>query len=557
MQLTVPLLRSLAIAAVLAGTAELNARGTTSAVRLYVAGEFARDTGDFRAATQYLAPALAAEPGDVVLRQRVFEASLQSGDIETAAKLAREILVNAPSDGQALLVLVVEAVRNQKWDVARKHLDGFSSAGVDGFLAPVLKCWVALGSSSAGDPAQFLQPLQTTPAYASFAAEQNAWLMLAQQKWEKADLQFKALLGPSGTEGSVRIRLAAAAAAQRANDPANVKSALGSEPDTSVHPWILRARQTVAAGQTLPLPIASASDAIAETLRRIALDLSREEGRTPAAGYAWLAARLSPGTPESLLTLADVLTAANQGGTALTLLESMPTDPLSVLVTNLSRARVLQTQNKAQEAIAILQTTVKAYPQRQDAWNVLGDLYRVQENHAASADAYSKAIALAPAATPADWSLYFVRGMAYERLKLWTQAEADFKQALALKPEQPSVLNYLGYSWLERRQNIPEATRMIERAVAQRPTDGAMIDSLGWAYFLKGDLPQAVARLEDALAAVPNDPTVNEHLGDAYLATGRELEALHRWQAALDAGPDAEQKARLVIKLDRRPPVAG
>jgi tetratricopeptide (TPR) repeat protein len=526
------------------------AHAASTPAQLYVAGEFARDTGDFRTATRYLTPALAAAPDDAVLRQRVFDASLQSGDIDTAIKLARQIVMVSPSDGQALLVLTIEAVRKQEWGAARKHLDAFSSAGIDGFLAPILKTWVALGAKTPA-PLQFLEPLQNTPSYAAFVAEQKAWLALAQGDWVDADKQFVGLLGASGTEGSVRVRLAAAAVAQRARQPENAKRALGQEPTRLAHPWIVAAREEIAAGATIALPIQSAGDAIAETLRRLALDLSREEGRTPAAGYAWLAARLSPGTPETLLTLADVLVTSQQSATAITVLEGMPRTDASSLITIMAQARALQAQDKLKEATSLVLNATEKFPGRQDVWSLLGDLHRVQEDYSKSIDAYSRAINLAAPPVESDWGLFFVRGMAYERAKNWDKAEADLKQALVLKPEQASVLNYLGYSWLERRRNIPEATKMIERASAQRPGDGAIIDSLGWAYFLKGDLAQAVARLEDAIAAVPNDPTVNEHLGDAYLATGREIEALHRWQAALDAAPDPEQKVRLLQKLDR------
>jgi tetratricopeptide (TPR) repeat protein len=523
---------------------------TPTPAQLYVAGEFARDSGDFRTATRYLAPALAAVPDDAVLRQRVFDASLQSGDIDTALKLAKQIIAVSPSDGQSLLVLTIEAMRLKDWVSARKYADALTAVGVDGFLAPILKSWIAVGSKSA-DPAQYLVAMQATPAYVPFAAEQKAWLALAQGDFADADQKFVAMLGTTGAEGSIRARLAAVAVAQRAGKIDNAKRALGTEPDRSAHPWILEARNSVAANKQIPVPIETAAGGIAETMRRLALDLSREEGRTPAAGYAWLAARLDPGTPETLLTLADVLTSAQQSKTALTVLEGVSNNSRSQLIFLLAQARALQSGDKIKEAIAVMETATTNFPERQETWGSLGDFYRVQEEYGKSIDAYSKAIALATPATESDWSLYFVRGMGYERVKEWDKAEADLKKALLLKPEQASVLNYLGYSWLERKHNIPEATAMIERAAAQRPGDGAIIDSLGWAYFIKGDLAQAVLRLEDAIAAVPNDPTVNEHLGDAYLATGRDLEAVHRWQAALDAEPDAEQKTRLLKKLDR------
>jgi tetratricopeptide (TPR) repeat protein len=518
--------------------------------QVYVAGEFAQSQGDLVAATRYFGAALQSDPADVLLQRRVFELSLQSGDMDRAVKLATSLVKDAPNDSSLLLVLAVDAVRKSDWQTAQLHLESLSNAGIDGILGPVLKSWVAVGKGKPDEASDILAVLDKTPNFRPFAAEQRAWIALASGKWREASEAFAPLLGESGTSGSLRMRFAAASAAQRAGDSARATKILSGEAANQAHPWLLEARSVLASGKMLPVPVTDAKAGIAEMLRRVSLDLSRDETPASALGYTWLSARLSPGSPETILTLMDVMTSSKQGDQALLLLESLPKGEMSDLVATMARVRILGGLGKDKEVVQLLQDATRKWPDRTEMWTSLGDAHRNTENFDAAVAAYSKALALTGTPKESDWGLYFVRGISYERQKKWEPAEADLKQSLALKPNQASVLNYLGYSWLEQKKNLAEATRMIELALEQRPSDGAIVDSLGWALFLKGDVPKAVERLEEAIASVPNDPTVNEHLGDAYWSQGRILEARHRWQAALDAEPDAAQKLRLTDKLD-------
>lgn len=523
--------------------------------QVYVAGEFAQSQGDFAAAARYFGAALQSDPADVLLKRRVFDLSLQSGDTDRAVLLARDLVKDAPNDSQLLLTLAVESIRLGNWNQANTYLGSLSNAGLDGILGPVLKSWVAVGRGKQSEADEILAILDKTPSYRPFAAEQRAWIALATGKWADASAAFSSLLGESGTSGSVRARIAGACAAQRAGNLALATKILNGDADDQAHPWLIQARQTVASGQQLVVPVTTAQAGIAEMLRRVSLDLSREENAGSAPGYAWLSSRLAPGTPETLLTLVDVLSATKQGETALNLIKAMPTDDVSNQVRTYALARTLTALNRDKEVVTLLEGATAKWPDRVDLWTSLGDARRNMESYEAASVAYTKAIDLVGKPKEANWGLFFVRGISFERMKQWQKAEADMQQALALKPNQPSVLNYLGYSWLEQKRNLPEATKMIEQALEQRPSDGAIIDSLGWAYFLNGNVPKAVERLEEALAAVPNDPTVNEHLGDAYWAVGRMIEARHRWQAALDAEPsEAIQRQRLNNKIESGTP---
>jgi len=148
------------------------------------------------------------------------------------------------------------------------------------------------------------------------------------------------------------------------------------------------------------------------------------------------------------------------------------------------------------------------------------------------------------------WTLFYFRGICFERSKQWPKAEADFKKALELFPEQPMVLNYLGYSWVDKGINLDEAFKMLGRAVDPRATDGYIVDSLGWAHYKLGHYSEAVQELEKAIELKPADPVVNDHLGDAYWRVNRKIEAHFQWNHARDMDPEPEDKPNILKKIE-------
>ncbi|HEY1980004.1 MAG TPA: tetratricopeptide repeat protein, partial [Xanthobacteraceae bacterium] len=165
------------------------------------------------------------------------------------------------------------------------------------------------------------------------------------------------------------------------------------------------------------------------------------------------------------------------------------------------------------------------------------------------ATSYGKAIDTLAKPEKSNWVMFYFRGICNERSHQWPAAEADMKKALELYPEQPLVLNYLGYSWVDQGQHMTEGMDMIRRAVDQRPDDGYIVDSLGWAYYRIGNYDEAVKNLERAVELKPEDPTINDHLGDAYWHVGRTLEAHFQWSHAKDLKPDPEDLPKIEAKL--------
>ena len=198
----------------------------------------------------------------------------------------------------------------------------------------------------------------------------------------------------------------------------------------------------------------------------------------------------------------------------------------------------------------MLTSLLEKDPTNQQILQTLAGIESNRKKYDAAIPYYDRAIALLGTPEKKDWSLFYSRGIAFERTKQWAKAEPDFKKALELDPEQAAVLNYLGYSWLDQNMNIQEAFDLIKKAVKLRPNDGYIIDSLGWAYYLQKDYDQAVKHLDKAVELRPEDPTLNDHLGDVYWRLGRKLEAKFQWNQALSLSPEPEDALKIKKKLE-------
>jgi len=260
---------------------------------------------------------------------------------------------------------------------------------------------------------------------------------------------------------------------------------------------------------------------------------------------------LRPHLAVAQLLLADLLTADDKPQQSLAILTAIPANSRYAWSAQLRVAANLESLGHIDEAVAQLQAMAAQHPDRASAEIQLGDLLRGQKRFVEAAGAYSEAARrLKAAGSPPHWALYYSRGIAYERSGQWSLAEADLEHALELKPDQPLVLNYLGYSWIDRGEKLKRGLKMIEKAVSLRPEDGYIVDSLGWAHYKLGDYAGAISYLEKALELVPDDPTINDHLGDAYWKSGRTLEARYQWRQALAFKPDKEDVKPIEAKLE-------
>ncbi len=302
--------------------------------------------------------------------------------------------------------------------------------------------------------------------------------------------------------------------------------------------------------------IADTNAGIAEVLFGIASALSDEQSIDIALIYGQLALWIRPDYPVAQMLLGEIYEDVKRYQNAVDAFKLVPdTSPL-MAAAQLRIANDLDDLGRTDEAVASLDHLIASDPKNYDALYTRGNILRAHERWAEAADSYTRALARIPSPGKEHWTVYYFRGIAYERSDQWPKAEADFQKALALQADQPAVLNYLGYSWIEKGMNLDKALAMVKKAVDLRPNDGYIVDSLGWAYYHLGNYAEAAKYLERAVELRPEDATINDHLGDAYWRVGRKLEAKFQWAHARDSKPDPKELKVILKKLsDGLPPL--
>jgi tetratricopeptide (TPR) repeat protein len=287
----------------------------------------------------------------------------------------------------------------------------------------------------------------------------------------------------------------------------------------------------------------------AEALYGLGASLGRRGGEDFGLIYLRLAIYLAPSHPMALLSLADLYESLKKPALAIKVYERVPAQSALRRNADIQLAINLDSLDRTAEAEKRLGRLIKDNPKDLEAIMALGNIQRGRKQFVECAKTYGKGISIIANPEKPNWLVFYFRGICHERAKQWPSAEADLKTALELFPDQPHVLNYLGYSWVDQGVNLDEGMAMIRRAVEQRPDDGYIVDSLGWAYYRIGNYEEAVKHLERAIELKPEDPTINDHLGDAYWKVGRMLEAYFQWTHARDMKPEPDELAKIEQKL--------
>lgn len=329
---------------------------------------------------------------------------------------------------------------------------------------------------------------------------------------------------------------------------------------TDMDPEIAELRGQLAAGERLPFSIIKgARDGVSEVFYSLGRALQVDAGQDYVLLYARVAEYLTPDNVDAIIMTAELLENLERHELATVAYRRVPRDHPSYYIAELGRAEALRRSGKIETAIEVLEQLSQSHGDVPVVHVSTGDLHRQLEQFDKAVVAYDRALKLYVERENDQWFVHYARGIAHERLDQWEQAEADFRKALELNPEHPQVLNYLGYSMVEKRINLDEALDMIERAVAARPDSGYIVDSLGWVLYRLGRYDEAVVHMERAAELEPVDPTVNDHLGDVLWAVGRFDEARFQWHRALsfidegdtntDVDPDRIRR-KLEVGLD-------
>lgn len=523
----------------------------------YLAGRQAAMQNDYAAAARYYAQALRAAPDKVELIEDSLNVRVLLGDVGDAVPLAADLEAMGQRSQIAHMVSIAGAVA--EGDFAAVLNRDMSEDGIGPLVDGLIRAWAEIGQGDLDAGLAAFDAVAQEQGLGGFAIYHKAMALAASGDFAGAE----AIFGNSGASGIVRTRRAAMARAEvlsnlGRNDEAiaSLREAFGPATDPE-----LAALIGALEGEA-PVPFShvdTPTDGVAEVFYSVAGALRNEAGADYTLLYGRIARFLRPGHVDALLMNAELLEELNQYQLAIKVYREVPASHPAFHAAELGRAAALRRADRADAAIEVLETLARDFSDLPVIFSTLGDVRRGQEDYEGAAAAYDRALALTDSGARAEWFLYYARGISHERLGDWDDAEADFRQALALNPGQPQVLNYLGYSLVEKQIKLDEALDMIERAVAASPDSGYIVDSLGWVLYRLGRYEEAVTQMERAVELLPIDPVVNDHLGDVYWAVGREREAMFQWRRALsfidfeNVSPDVEPdriRRKIEVGLD-------
>ncbi len=514
----------------------------------YLAARHAGVERDSETAAAYYLNVLKADPRNADLLSRTFLSVLTDGDIDEAGRLADRLIQLDRTDRIARLVIGVRALKQKQYAIARQNFAQSVRGPVTDLTATLLSAWALAGAGDTHAAIDTLDRLAGPDWYAIFKDLHGGLILDVANNKKEAGKRYE------------RAYKADPMALRTVQAYARYLSRNGGKDDAlklyqqfnkgvADHPVIVEEMKEVSAGDRLP-PLADSPRAgAAEALYGLGASIGRRGGEDLALVYLQLALYLEPTHAMALLSLADLYDSLKKPELAIKIYDRIPASSPLRRNAEIQVASDLDSLDRTDEAKKRLEALIAEHPKDSEAIIALGNILRGRKAFAECAEVYSKAVDNLAVPEKANWVLFYFRGICYERSKQWPKAEADLKKALELFPDQPLVLNYLGYSWVDQGVNLDEGMRMIRRAVEQRPDDGYIVDSLGWANFRIGNYEDAVKDLDRAVELKPDDSTINDHLGDAYWRVGRVLEAHFQWSHAKDLNPDPEDLPKIEEKI--------
>ena len=525
----------------------------------YLAGHHAFRQRDFDAAARYMSDALKVPPPGPGLLRRALIAKLASGRADPARSLARRLLETEEDAPLAKLSLSVGDFKTGRFDSAKARLSAILPQGPEPFYAPLLSAWAEAGSGHYDSAVARLGKPDGNRNSAAFRSLHAALILDLADRPEEAKPHYLAAADEM-RQPTARFVQAIGSFFWRTGDTAEAERRFRdflAERDRS--PLIESELADLLAGKPAKRIVADGVEGAAEVFHSAAGLSMRARSTELALIYGQFALDLRPEFSSARVLVGRIFESVGRDESAVKAYARVDkASPLSWSA-RLQRAGGLARLGREDEAIRILRRMAAERPERTDALATLGDLYRSEKRFAESVEAYDAAIGRIGTIEPRHWRLLFSRGISLERSKNWPRAEKDLLAALDLSPDEPYLLNYLGYSWVDQGVKLDDARRMIERAVELEPQSGAIVDSLGWALYRMGDYEGAVEKLERAAELEPLDPTVNDHLGDAYWQVGRRKEAAFQWRRALNLDPEPDLVKIIEGKIARglSPPKAG
>ncbi|HEX6959112.1 MAG TPA: tetratricopeptide repeat protein [Ferrovibrio sp.] len=519
----------------------------------FLAARHARLLNDNATAAKYYLRALEEDPNNALLAQGAFLTLIADGRVAEAVTLTPALRAHNSADYLPRMAQASAMMLARDYDGILQLVNEGPSGGINAAFNPLLSAFAYAGKGEADQAIANLDKLERHPLLSGVHAHLKPLLLDLLGQTDAAAAAYRRAIEGRERAGT-RLVDAYARFLERQGRRDEARSLLTEQmalnPDNPVLQHALRMLNTPNAHPAEPL-LGNAVDGLAEAMFASASALGRSDGGELAELHLQLALFLRPDLDDARMLLADIYESREQWDEALATYSKISPASAYAESAQLRSAWCINELGRTEEAERILRNIVKTDPTSPRALLTLADMERQMENWSAAVKDYTAALARIPKIETRHWTIFFGRGVANERAQNWQQAEADMLKALELQPDQPLVLNYLGYSWIDRNVNIERGTQMIERAVALRPNDGAVVDSLGWALYRQGRYAEAVVQLERAVELKGGDAVITDHLGDAYWRVGREEEARFQWRRALGLKPDHDLAVQVQRKLDR------
>ncbi len=521
----------------------------------YLAGRIAEIDNNLPVAIAYYRQALAFDPSNQPMKRDLLLSYLTDGQLDEALPFARALKNEPEVERFSRIILAIKAFNDKHYRTARTNLKLTQQSEMDRLATGLMTAWTFFGEGRPKDALAAVDKLDGPVWYDLFKTYTSALIADSAGQTKAADKFYAQAVadkegGSAAPDTYERIIYAYADFKQRQGDKAGaIKLVEDAEQILSGRVILREVRQKLEDGEKLDPQMRSPQQGAAEVLYSLGTAINRGGAEAFATIYLQMSGELRENNDATLFQLGDIAAKLRQPEKAIKYYGLVADKSPYKRDAEMQLALNLAETDKPDEAIEHLKNNLRSNDKDNRSYLALGGVYAQKEDWANAAKTYDQAVAEIKSPVRQDWPVFYQRGIAYERLKQWDKAEPNFRKALELFPNQPQVMNYLGYSWVDRGENLEEALQMIRKAVEMRPQDGYIVDSLGWAYYKLGRYNEAVVELEKAVKLRPEDPTINDHLGDAYWQAGRGLEATFQWNHAIAGKPEAAELAKIEKKL--------
>ena len=514
----------------------------------FLSSRFARENKDLKQAAKYLNSSLAKDPTNLRLRGEALRFNLLAGNMDASVDLAKKLAADGENDPLIASLLMLDYVKSNDYASAKKVITAAPDTGLFGLIKPVMLQWIAIGNGEPKAPISMQAAIDKSGFFAPFITYHTALMNDVLGYKPEAEASYQ----KANADAAVApYRVVQAYANYQSRNGKYTEAQQLFDNYAKMNPNSSLLPDKVAAN-VAPAPlVANAREGLAEVFFTTASLLFSDNSAQDTFLYLRIAMDLRPNLPPGQLMLANLYEQVGDYQQAIKTYDAIDPDTVFARRAQVRKALNYEAMGDKAKAVELLDALARKYPDDATALITKGDLLREAKDYNGAINAYSDAIKRSEPLEPSDWPLLYARGISNERGGNWDRAEADFQRALTLEPNQPDVLNYLAYSWLTMNKNTAKAREYLEIAVAARPDDPHIVDSVGWARYLAGDFKSAVDMFEKAIQLMPDDATVNEHLGDAYWRVGRETEARYQWERALTFHPDKDAEQGLRAKLEK------